>query len=93
MISIIGKYHQDENSEVNHGNRKNIHDGAFASVRLPKKYRFSSSEVKIRREGDEVILSPISTEEALEAFLALPKCPDFELDRKAAQQLQERDLF
>lgn len=67
--------------------------GRSQAVRLPKKYRFSTAEVKIRREGNNVILSPISAENALDAFLALPKCPDFELDRKTAQQAQERDLF
>lgn len=28
------------------------------AVRLPKEFQFSTSEVFIRREGDEVILSP-----------------------------------
>jgi antitoxin VapB len=28
------------------------------AVRLPKKYQFSTAEVFIRKEGDEVILSP-----------------------------------
>jgi antitoxin VapB len=28
------------------------------AVRLPKEYQFSTDEVFIRREGDEVILSP-----------------------------------
>ena len=67
--------------------------GRSQAVRLPKKYRFATSEVEIRREGDKVILTPISRENALEAFLALPKCPDFELDRSEAQKVQERELF
>ena len=67
--------------------------GRSQAVRLPKKYRFTTSEVEIRREGDKVILSPISRESALEAFLALPKSPDFELDRSGAQKVQERELF
>lgn len=67
--------------------------GRSQAVRLPKKYRFTTSEVEIRREGDKVILSPISRESALEAFLTLPKCPDFELDRSEAQKVQERELF
>ena len=67
--------------------------GRSQAVRLPKKYRFSTAEVRIRREGKNIILSPISTDSALEAFLAMPKCPDFELDREAAQKMQERDLF
>ena len=55
--------------------------GRSQAVRLPKKYRFATSEVEISREN------------ALEAFLALPKCPDFELDRSEAQKVQERELF
>ena len=32
------------------------------AVRLPKEFRFSTKEVFIRKEGDEVILSPRATE-------------------------------
>jgi antitoxin VapB len=32
------------------------------AVRIPKEYRFSTSEVYIRKEGDEVILSPRPTD-------------------------------
>ena len=34
--------------------------GRSQAVRLPKRYRFSESEVAIRKEGENVILSPIS---------------------------------
>ena len=63
------------------------------AVRLPKRYRFSGSEVAIRKEGNCVILSPISRKAALEAFLALPCCPDFSIERDAAQQVQTREFF
>ncbi len=67
--------------------------GRSQAVRLPKRYRFSGTEVTIRKEGDNVILSPISRKAALEAFLAMPCIPDFTIDRDAAQQVQERELF
>jgi len=67
--------------------------GRSQAVRLPKRYRFSSSEVAIRKEGNSVILSPISRKSALEAFLALPCCPDFSVERDQAQQVQARELF
>ena len=67
--------------------------GRSQAVRLPKRFRFSGSEVAIRREGDNVILSPISKRGALEAFLALPCCPDFSVGRDPAQTVQTRELF
>ena len=67
--------------------------GRSQAVRLPKHYRFSGSEVAIRKEGDCVILSPVSKKSALEAFLALPCCPDFSIERDTVQQVQTRELF
>ena len=34
--------------------------GRSQAVRLPKAFRFEGSEVRIRREGDRVILEPIA---------------------------------
>ena len=68
--------------------------GRSQAVRIPKKYRFNASQVEIRRQGNSIILSPISDKEAaLRAFLAMPPCPDFQIDRDDLQQVQERDLF
>ena len=36
--------------------------GRSQAVRLPKEYRFSSNEVRIRRRGAAVILEPIPTD-------------------------------
>lgn len=33
--------------------------GHSQAVRLPKKYRFTSTEVRIRRQGNAVVLEPI----------------------------------
>ena len=49
--------------------------GSSQAVRRPKRYRFSCSEVAIRKEGNSVILSPMpkSKKAELEAFLNLPR--------------------
>ena len=44
-----------------------VHGGSQA-VRLPKEFRFSGEEVRIRREGDKVILEPLQRD--LKAFWA-----------------------
>ena len=44
-------------------------------VRIPQKFRFKTSQVTISRKGDQIILSPVSREDKLEAFLAVPPCP------------------
>ena len=67
--------------------------GRSQAIRLPKRFRFSGAEVAIRKEGNNVILSPISKKSALDAFLALPGCPDFAVERASAQQVQTRELF
>ena len=68
--------------------------GRSQAVRIPKKYRFNTDEVEIRRQGNSIILSPISDRKAaLRAFLEMPTCPDFQIDREDMQKIQERDLF
>lgn len=67
--------------------------GRSQAIRLPKRFRFSGTEVAIRKVGNNIILSPVSKNSALEAFLALPGCPDFTVERDTAQEIQTRDLF
>lgn len=67
--------------------------GRSQAVRIPKKFRFNAAEVEIRRRGNSVVLTPISDTDALQAFLDLPCCPDFKIDRETAQEIQKRDLF
>ena len=38
---------------------KLFQNGRSQAVRLPKAFRFKGSEVKIRKEGDKVILEPL----------------------------------
>jgi len=62
-------------------------------VRIPRKFRFKTSQVTISRKGNQIILSPVSQEDKLKEFLAAPTFPDFSVDRESAQVIQERDLF
>ena len=36
--------------------------GGSQAVRLPKAFRFQGTEVRARREGDQVILEPVATD-------------------------------
>ena len=38
-------------------------NGRSQAVRLPKEFRFKGTEVKIRKEGNKVILEPAETSE------------------------------
>jgi len=68
-------------------------NGRSQAVRIPRKYRFSTDEVRIQKCGDQLILTPVTSEMTLEKFLAMPQFPDFELDRNAGLKDQERELF
>lgn len=35
-------------------------NGRSQAVRLPKAYRFEGTEVRVRREGDKVVLEPVA---------------------------------
>ncbi len=66
--------------------------GRSQAVRIPKRFRFHTSTVGIRRQGESIILTP-RHEMSWEDFFQNHTCPDFELDREAAQATQEREVF
>lgn len=72
---------------------KVVTSGRSQVVRIPRKFRFKTSQVKISRKGNQIILSPVSQEDKLKAFLAAPPCPDFKIERDSAQVVQKRELF
>jgi len=72
---------------------KVVTSGRSQVVRIPRKFRFKTSQVKISRKGNQIILSPVSQEDKLRAFLAAPPCPDFKIERDSAQVVQKRELF
>lgn len=65
--------------------------GRSQAVRLPKAFRMPGTEVNIRREGNNVILEPISTSwDALVA--ALDEFPDdFMEEGRQQPEMQERE--
>lgn len=46
--------------------------GRSQAVRLPKEFRFAADAVRIRRDGDAVILEPIAVEDEWASFPTLP---------------------
>ncbi len=56
-------------------------NGRSQAVRLPKEFRFPGKEVRIRREGDAVIIEPLTRSRWPRGFWeTLPVLdPDFEL--------------
>lgn len=46
-------------------------NGRSQAVRLPQEFRFEGEEVRIHREGNRVILEPVTTETAEEWFARL----------------------
>ena len=45
-----------------HKTAKLFTHGGSQAVRLPKEFRFDGGEVRIRRDGDKVILEPVKTD-------------------------------
>jgi len=59
---------------------KLFQNGRSHAVRLPKAFRFKGSEVKIRKEGDKVILVPLKRAEWPVGFWeGFYPDPDFEI--------------
>ncbi len=72
---------------------KIFQSGNSQAVRLPKEFRFDTSEVEIFREGDKVILRPRRTNLA-EAFEILAQMPeDFMQDGRSDDPPQEREAY
>lgn len=47
---------------------KLFNNGRSQAVRLPKEFRFKGNEVRIRKQGDKVILEPMKNSEWPEEF-------------------------
>jgi antitoxin VapB len=80
------------------GRAKVFWSGRSQAVRLPKQFRFEGKEVRIRKEGDRVILEPIEKprwpEGFWEAFDELPEVPDdFELPPRPSPEPSYRDTI
>ena len=58
--------------------------GRSQAVRLPKAYRFDTEAVRIRREGDAVILEPVQDD-----WAGFPRLPDDLADQLLAVAEEE----
>ena len=70
--------------------------GRSQAVRLPKEYRFDSTEVRIRRQGNAVILEPIAKDWAWLDKVTGPLDDDFvkAVEEQPEQQIRpELDFF
>jgi antitoxin VapB len=58
-------------------------NGSSQAVRLPREFRFKGDKVRIRREGNKVILEPaiVDVEAWLAEFSKIPEDPDFMKER------------
>ena len=70
---------------------KVFENGSSQAVRLPKEYRFKDDEVMINKVGDVVLLVPKSAKwetfmRSLDMF-----SPDFLIEDRGVQYLQERE--
>ncbi|MFM2069096.1 MAG: hypothetical protein RLZZ584_4005 [Pseudomonadota bacterium] len=83
--------------DIYHLNRKPLVDtaklfwtGRSQAVRLPKDFRFDGSEVRIRRQGQAVILEPLAADWAW--LDALPGALDADFEQAASERApaQER---
>jgi len=58
---------------------KIFQNGRSQAVRLPKAFRLKGKEVKIRKEGEKIILEPLESSQWPEGFWdAFPVDPDFQ---------------
>ena len=51
-------------------------NGRSQAVRLPKEFRFEGSEVKVRRDGDAIILEPVTKREWPTGFFSAIRVDD-----------------
>ena len=66
-------------------------NGRSQAVRLPKEYRFKGSMVKIRKEGEKVILEPLETSDWPAGFWDI-FTPDPEFEIPEALPAEQIDL-
>ena len=68
--------------------------GRSQAVRLPKEFRFDSTEVQVRREGKAVILEPIEDEWAwLDKFAEPMSQEDFDPRDESQGKFERPDPF
>lgn len=76
-------------------NAKLFRNGNSQAVRLPREFRFKGDQVRIRKEGDTVILEPIVTDvkEWLSDIWRHPLSKDFMADGREQPPAPEGNVF
>ena len=74
---------------------KLFRNGNSQAVRLPQEFRFQGDEVRIRKEGDAVILEPMigNVKDWLTDILRHPLSQDFMAEGHEQPPAPERDTF
>jgi antitoxin VapB len=74
---------------------KLFRNGNSQAVRLPRQFRFKGEEVKIRKEGDAVILEPMTSnvKEWLADLRRHPFSKDFMAEGREQPPAPERESF
>lgn len=74
---------------------KLFRNGNSQAVRLPQEFRFQGDEVRIRKEGDSVILEPMTSnvKDWLADILRHPLSKDFMANGRKQPPAPERDAF
>lgn len=68
-------------------------NGRSQAVRLPKKFRFKGTEVRIRKQGEKVILEPVKISKWPDGFRDIfTTDPQFDTPRPLASNEFELDL-
>ena len=73
---------------------KLFQNGSSQAVRLPREFRFQGEKVRIRREGNCVVLEPLMADpgEWLAALKSVPADPDF-MARRNQPRTPKREIF
>jgi antitoxin VapB len=84
------------NTDIDHGGAmaptaRVFWNGRSQAIRLPKEFRFEGSEVRIRREGNRVILEPLGGDDWGEAFWEVFGAfgEDFDVGDRSGRQIRE----
>jgi antitoxin VapB len=74
---------------------KLFRNGNSQAVRLPQEFRFQGDEVRIRKEGDAVVLEPIitNTKEWFAAIDSYPGSDAFEGDWRDQRKARLKSVF
>jgi virulence-associated protein VagC len=85
-------YHKDDKVGIMESVAKLFQNGRSQAVRLPKEFRFEGTEVRIRKQGEKVILEPVKKSKWPDGFWDIfSKDPQFETPAPLASKKFDLD--